>query len=110
MNFSFSFMIESLVAACGAIPLSLGLTISAIIAGIIIGTPIALMRFYRVPFVEPVFKVVIALLRGIPLMLFFLVAYRLMSPNPIFSRPFIATFVLSIPATIHVSEMVRGLS
>jgi L-cystine transport system permease protein len=66
------------------------------------------MRFYRVPFVEPVFKVAVTLLRGVPLALFFLVIYRLMSVNPLFSRPFIAAFVLSIPATVNVSELVRG--
>jgi L-cystine transport system permease protein len=101
-------MLQVFLTACRAIPLSLGIAFSAVGIGILLGTPVALLRFYRVPLMEPLFRVIVTIIRGIPGILLFLVFYLVLSAATRFSRSAIAIIAMALPAIIRVSELVRG--
>ncbi|MFP3043534.1 ABC transporter permease subunit [Treponema primitia] len=80
----------------------------SMLLGVIMGLPIALIRFYRVPFFSTLLSILITSFRGIPIVIFYLVFYILFSEFGRVPVSFVAIVALSFPATVRMSEAFRG--
>jgi L-cystine transport system permease protein len=122
LNFSFSFMLTALRAAAVKIPVTLTLAVIPLLTGLAFGLLIALARFFRVRFLAGLFRWLVTIVKGIPVVLLLLVFY-VVSANmydPLMGAlglPFtfkglnkavIAMAALSVYATIGLSEVFRG--
>jgi L-cystine transport system permease protein len=110
-DFSFPFMFQTIRVALGAIPRSLAIAFQAVGVGIVLGLPIALLRFFNVRFAAPLFKWVVTVLKGIPIVLLFLAIYLILTPGTRgtkVSSMMVAVIALSVPASIGMSEIFRG--
>ncbi|MDR3171485.1 MAG: ABC transporter permease subunit [Treponema sp.] len=108
MDFSFSFFLEALAAGLSAVPRSLFVALSAVAVGIVFGMGIAILRFYQVMFVEPVLKLLVTIVQGIPIILFYFVFYLFFVDFPAMPLVYIASLSLVPPASIRLSEVFRG--
>ncbi|MDR2842875.1 MAG: ABC transporter permease subunit [Spirochaetaceae bacterium] len=108
MSFDFPFMLQVFFVALGAVPLSLGIAFFALIVGMILGTIIALIRFYRVPFFSVLCKGIITIIQGIPVILLYLSFFLLFMSTPNIPSAAVASLALILPATARISEVIRG--
>jgi L-cystine transport system permease protein len=122
MDFSFSFMLECLAAGAQKIPITLLLAFFAVLFGSVFGAIVALIRFFEVPVASHIFKWLITILKGIPIILILLIVYVLTADhfNDVmqaigidytfrqFNKAIIAVVALSILATVGLSESFRG--
>lgn len=122
MKIDFLAISEAFKAAIPFIPVTLRLAIIPLIIGIVFGLIIALVRFYQLPVLGKLFSGLITIGKGIPVVLSLIVAYLLFSDwfDQIatnfnwtirfsdINREYIGIFVLSITATISLSEIFRG--
>jgi L-cystine transport system permease protein len=76
--------------------------------GILFALPIALLMFYRIRFVEPVFKIIVTVIQGIPILVFYLIFYIILSQYSMFNSISVAIISLSFPCTIRMAEVFRG--
>jgi L-cystine transport system permease protein len=75
MNFSFSFMLTALRIAATKIPVTLVLAFIPLVIGVVLGLAIALVRFFRVRVLAALFRGLVTLIKGIPVVLLLLVLY-----------------------------------
>lgn len=111
MKFNFDYLLKCLQSGVIYIPMTLELALIPFVIALFTGTLIALARIYKVPVVEKVFKVFVAIYSGIPLMVTMLI-FHLIYLN--FFKPgkngtvMLAYFTFTLSRTIILSETIRG--
>ena len=111
MKFSFEYLWKCILSGIVYIPVTLKLALIPLFIALFLGTLIALARIFKVPVVEKLFKVIVTISSGVPLMvtmlIFHLLYLHLFKPgkNGIMV---LAYFTFSISRTIVVSESIRG--
>ncbi|MDR1909210.1 MAG: ABC transporter permease subunit [Spirochaetaceae bacterium] len=122
MDFNFLFFLEGIRQAVLHIPVTLSVAASVMGLGIVFGFAVALTRCYRVRYLAAFFRILVTVLRGIPIILILLtfqviVAFtyddtmaRLGLPYSYrnLNKAFIAIAAMSLPATVSMSEVFRG--
>jgi L-cystine transport system permease protein len=122
MNFSFSFMLIALRAASAKIPVTLMIAAYPLVLGMILGLLIALARFFQTPVLSFIFRWLVTIFKGIPVVLLLLVIYvgAAMSYDSIMqslglnftfkdlNKVIIAIFSLTVYSSIALSEVFRG--
>jgi L-cystine transport system permease protein len=122
VNFSFPFMLVALRAAAEKIPVTLVIASVPLLLGSVFGLLIALARFFRIPAAAFLFRWLVTVFKGIPVVLLLLVFYvtTAMTYDPLMRTlglPFtfknlnkivIAIASLSVYAAIGLSEVFRG--
>jgi L-cystine transport system permease protein len=122
MDFDFSFFLVAMRGSIQAIPVTLIIAIAPILLGAILGLPIALIRFFEIKILSPIFKWAVTLLRGIPIVLILLVLYLVTATSydnimkalhlPFefkdFNKAVVAIVALTLAATAALSEVFRG--
>lgn len=122
MSFNMIYVISAMRLASKSIGTTLFMAIVSLAIGIVFGIIIALIRNFKIIFLARFLKIVITLLKGVPIILIILGTFLVMSEefnslakswgwsvrykdvNPVW----IAIFALSIMAIINVSEIFRG--
>lgn len=111
MKFSFEYLWKCLLSGVVYIPVTLRLALIPLFIALFLGTLIALARIFKVPVVEKVFKVFVAVYSGIPLMItlliFHLIYLSCFKPGKN-GTMMLAYFTFTLSRTILVSESVRG--
>ena len=111
MKFNFEYLWKCILSGIVYIPVTLKLALIPLFIALFLGTLIALARIFKVPVVEKLFKVIVTIYSGVPLMvtmlIFHLLYLHLFKPgkNGIMV---LAYFTFSISRTIVVSESIRG--
>ncbi|MDR2404579.1 MAG: ABC transporter permease subunit [Spirochaetaceae bacterium] len=122
MNFSFSFMLIALRAAVSKIPVTVTLAIFPLFIGLVLGLLIALARFFKVRGLAFIFRWLVTIVKGIPVVLLLLVFYVVTANvyDPLMSalglsltfknlnKAIIAVAALSVYSSIGLSEVFRG--
>jgi len=122
MNFSFSFMLTALRIAAAKIPVTLVLAIWPLVIGIVFGLLIALIRFFRVPVLSSLFRGLVTVIKGIPVVLLLLVLYVLCASvyDPFMrflglpfsfrtlNKAIIFVAAVSVYSSVGLSEVFRG--
>ncbi len=122
MSFSLETMLHALKVASVYIPTTLFIAFVSLFIGGIFGLLIALVRLYNIKILSSIFKFIITILKGIPIVLIILGTFLLSSQffNPLakslgwritfkdVNMITIAVLALSIMATIQLSEIFRG--
>lgn len=108
MDVDVRFLLHTVVAASKAIPRSLGIAFAAIVIGLILGFPIALVRFYRVRALAAFFKLAVTVVKGLPVILLYLAFFTIMAVRPGVPAELAAIMAISIGATVAISENFRG--
>ena len=111
MKFSFEYLWKCLLSGVVYIPVTLKLALIPLAIALFLGTLIALARIFKVPVVEKVFKIFVAIYSGIPVMvtllLFHLIYLSCFKPGKN-GTMMLAYFTFTLSRTILVSESVRG--
>lgn len=122
MQIDFSAILAAFEAAVPFIPVTLRLAYIPLFIGIVLGFIVAIIRYYSVPVISKVLSGLVTVGKGIPVVLSLMVAYLLFSDLfdqvatslhwairfSDINREYIGIFVLSISATISLSEIFRG--
>jgi L-cystine transport system permease protein len=108
MDFDIVFFGQVLLVAIGAVPRALYMVFCTLVFGTVLGMPIALVRFYRVPFLKTFFDVVLTVLRGIPYLIFLLVFFIVFGRNPDLDILFVAILAIGLCYSVQISEAIRG--
>lgn len=122
MNFHLEYFLKCLQVSFENIPVSLGVASVTLLIGLIVGTPIALVRVFHVRFLNLAFTTLIAVIKAIPVNLLILIAslWFNASFNGIakalglsitvadVNKIYVAIGALSIAAVALISESVRG--
>lgn len=122
MQIDFSAILAAFEAAVPFIPVTLRLAFIPLFIGIVLGFIVAIIRYYSVPVISKVLSGLVTVGKGIPVVLSLMVAYLLFSDLfdqvatslhwairfSDINREYIGIFVLSISATISLSEIFRG--
>jgi L-cystine transport system permease protein len=108
MDFDFAFFIQALLAAVRAVPGSLFMVCCTLVVGTALGAPIALVRFYRVPFLEDFFGSILVVLQGIPYLIFVLTFYLFLVQFPNFNILFAPILAIGLSYSVQISEAIRG--
>ncbi|MDR1408697.1 MAG: ABC transporter permease subunit [Oscillospiraceae bacterium] len=122
MTFDLSFLGTALLAAANKIPTTLALALIPLVLGTVIGLPLALVRFYRVPVLGQGIQGAVTLIKGIPVVLMLFVFYVISGKafDPFmqflglpftfrdFPKSIIAIAALTIYASAALSEAFRG--
>jgi L-cystine transport system permease protein len=122
MGFDLRFMLTAVKAGLLAAPTTAALSFTAFALSLVLGTAIAVIRVYEVPFLAKFFKVCIDLIKAIPTVLILYILYFLiidgfnllaqalglgLSSKDI-SVNAIAVIVLSFTGSVVISETIRG--
>ena len=111
MKFNFAYLVKCLQSGVIYIPMTLKLALIPFVIALFTGTLIALARIYKVPVVEKVFKVFVAIYSGIPLivtmLIFHLIYLNLFKPGKN-GTIMLAYFTFTLSRTIILSETIRG--
>ena len=107
MDFDLAFMFKAMAEAGTAIPRSLLIAFSAVLAGMSFGLPLALVRFYRVPVIHAPASVWITVTKGLPEILIYFMLFVLLAQEHSFPIPLIALIGISIASSTESSEMFR---
>ncbi|MCR4823365.1 MAG: amino acid ABC transporter permease [Treponema sp.] len=111
MKFSFEYLWKCLLSGVVYIPVTLKLALIPLALGFILGTLIAVARIFKVPVVEKVFKIFVAVYSGIPLMvtllIFHLIYLSCFKPGKN-GTMLLAYFTFTLSRTIILSESIRG--
>jgi L-cystine transport system permease protein len=108
MDFDIPFMFQAMREAGTAIPFSLLVAFSALLAGMLFGLPVALVRFYRVPVLRTVAAVWVTVVKGIPNILVFFILFNLFAAKRGFPVALIVVIGIAIGSGTEMSEMFRG--
>ncbi|KIL24183.1 hypothetical protein B4134_2997 [Bacillus safensis] len=122
MDFDVAFMLQAFLAALHYLPTTLLLGFLPLLFGSVFGFGIALIRFYQVPVLSPLFKWFVAIFKAIPVVLILLVSYLLFSDSldrlaaslslqirfSDLDRRWIAIFALTLYAVSGLSEIFRS--
>jgi L-cystine transport system permease protein len=108
MDFSPLFMLEVLGVALKAVPRSLAMALSAMGIGIVLGLPLALLRFFNVRFCAGVLKWLVRIFKGVPVVLMFLIFYVLLAVRLGLPGEIVVVAALSVLSGVGMSEIFRG--
>lgn len=111
MNLDFTVLIYYLPLFIQGLFVTIGYAIASVIFGLLIGTPLALLRLSNHPFLKGPASIYVEVIRGTPLLLqLFLVAYGLPMVFPQANIPdIIAGLVaLSMNSSAYVAEIIRA--
>jgi len=75
MKFDFAFAIVVFQEAVTKLPLTLGVAFGSLAIGVVLGLGVALLRFFKTPFFGGLFRWVVTLFKGTPMVLFLTIAY-----------------------------------
>lgn len=75
MNLNIQFMIDTIPIVLKALPLTVFISVASMIIGGLLGLIIGLIRYYRIPVLNQIFKIYISLIRGFPLVIQLYIAY-----------------------------------
>ncbi len=73
--FDFQFMINSIPAILKHLPVTLIITLVALIAGLLIGFVVALIKIYKIPVLKQISTVYVSFIRGTPLLIQIYLSY-----------------------------------
>ncbi len=122
MNFQLNYFLLCLSSSFQKIPVSLGIALVTLLIGLLVGTPIALTRVFRVRILNPVFTCIVAMVKAVPVNLIILMTSLWYNANfnaiaqalglnitvADISKIYVAIAALSIAAIALISESVRG--
>ncbi|MDR1288144.1 MAG: ABC transporter permease subunit [Treponema sp.] len=108
MDFDLVFMFKAMAEAGTAIPYSLCIAFSAVAAGMVLGLPVALVRFYRVPVIHTAAAVWITVTKALPEILVYFILFVLLAQERSFPAALIALIGITVSAGTESSEMFRG--
>ncbi len=122
MNFLWGFFFLCLSASFQKIPVSLEIAAVTLLIGLLLGTPVALIRVFHVRLLDPFFTDLIAMIKAVPVNLIILMASLWYNANfngiasalglqitvADISKIYVAIAALSIAAVALLSESVRG--
>lgn len=109
-------------ASIQQLPVTLFMTIVSLLIGGFLGLIVALVRYFEVPILSPLFRVFVTILRGIPVLLILLVSYLIISEYAIYisenydtsfsfdsiNPAFIAIIGFSLMSLVQTTEAFRG--
>lgn len=122
MDFNFQAMIQAIISSVRYLGTTLEISFVALVIGIVLGLAIALLRYYNVVVLSPVFQVLTTVFKGVPVVLIFLALYLFFSTgfdpmaksmgwsirfkqiNPMW----IAIICLGLMAVVNGTEVFRG--
>ena len=81
MTFDLGFIFQVILTVIRYVPITLYMAVVSLIIGGALGLVVALIRFYQVPVLSPMIGTVITILKGVPLILVFLVIFLITSQN-----------------------------
>lgn len=81
MNFDIGFIFQVVVKLIPYIPITIYMAFVSLILGGLLGLVIALVRHYKVPVLSQLFTIMITILKGVPLILVFLLIFMVTSQN-----------------------------
>lgn len=81
MTFDLGFIFQVILTVIRYVPITLYMAVVSLIIGGALGLVVALIRFYQVPVLSPIIGTVITILKGVPLILVFLVIFLITSQN-----------------------------
>jgi len=122
MNFDIGFIFQVMGQIIRYVPITIYMAVVSLIIGGMLGLVVALVRYYKVPGLSQLFSIVITILKGVPLILVFLVIFLITSQNfNHFAKAVgwhvrygdlpmsvLAIIGLSLMATVGLSEAFRG--
>jgi L-cystine transport system permease protein len=122
MRFDFEFAVEVFLSAITKLPLTIGVAVSSLIIGAILGLFIALLRFYRVRGFGVFFRWFVTIFKGTPMVVLITITYLLVAYNfdsvtralglsvtfRDFNGAWIGIAALAFISTIGFSEIFRG--
>lgn len=122
MNFDIGFIFHVIVKIIPYVPITIYMAFVSLIIGGLLGLIIALVRYYKIPLLSPLLTIMITILKGVPLILIFLIIFMVTSQN--FNRlskglgsnmhfgdlpmSLLAIIGLSLMAMVGLSEAFRG--
>ncbi|HWR39599.1 MAG TPA: amino acid ABC transporter permease [Patescibacteria group bacterium] len=120
-QFDFSFLLYEIGVGIRFVPVVLLLSVLPLVAGLLLGTAIALVRLLRVPVLAGVLTVMVVFLRGVPLVLQLTILYLAVGlsfdsvaqffglgmTSKDISATWIALVGLTVNATVYLSEVMR---
>lgn len=111
-KFDIGYLIEVLPVILRALPITIGVSITAMLIGLILGTLITFLRRTPYGLINRMFDLYVSFFRGTPLMVqLFIFFFGLPQVMPILSEVnalSAAVIVLSINASAYISEVVKG--
>jgi len=122
IQFDFNFMLVALKQSVIYIPITLILAIVPFIVGLVIGTLIALARFYKVPILNRILQIYVVVIKGTPVVLLLILIYsaiisgfdgvaeklHLAIRTKDINTIYIAFIALSSFSIVNISETIRG--
>jgi L-cystine transport system permease protein len=116
------FIITAFTKLLSALPVTLQITAVSVIAGFFIGTIVALVRYFEIPFLRTIARVYVVIIRGTPMLTHLLVIYFGISSlvdefAPYFRWKFNSSLIpmigfaylsFSITAGAYLSEVIRS--
>jgi putative S-methylcysteine transport system permease protein len=112
MNFNVDGFLSSFPEIARALPLTLQITVTSMLIGLLLGTILALLIRFKTPLLAPLAHVYISFFRGTPLLVqLFVLYYGLPQLFPIFSHLdslYAALIGLSLNMAAYLSESIRG--
>ena len=108
MDFDVVFFGQALLAAVGAVPRALLMVFCTLAFATVLWLPIALVRFYHVPLLSNFFSGLLAVLRGIPYLIFLLVLFLVFGRYPDLDILFVAVLAIGTSYSVQISEAIRG--
>lgn len=122
MKFDLGFVVTAFIRLLSALPMTLLITAVSVIAGLLIGTTVALLRLYKVPIVRHIGAFYVTFIRGTPaLMHLFLVYFGLPAlidgasirfgwsfTSAIIPIHYFVFIAFSLTAGAYLSEIVRS--
>lgn len=111
-KFDIGYLIEVLPVILRALPITIGVSITAMLIGLILGTLITFLRRTPYGLINRMFDLYVSFFRGTPLMVqLFIFFFGLPQVMPVLSEVnalSAAVIVLSINASAYISEVVKG--
>ena len=111
MNFNVNYLLDCFRFGLHYLPVTIKLAYIPFTLSLIIGTVIAMIRFFKVPVISKFFNVFIPFYTGIPVMVEILIynLIYLMKMTPVPNGPMmVAYFTFTIGRSCSVSETIRG--
>lgn len=122
MNLDPGFIITAFISLLSALPVTLEITAVSVLAGFIIGTIVAFVRYFEIPFLQTLAQVYVVVIRGTPMLTHLLIIYFGISAlvdglAPTFGWKFTSAVIpmidfaylsFSITAGAYLSEIIRS--
>lgn len=122
MNFSWAFIADTFQYVVAAVPMTLFLTVFPMVAGVILGFLIALVRINKIPLLSQILGIIVSFFRSVPLLILLFLGFygipKLLNftiygglhkvGSVDMNNVSVAVGVLTIYASTFLSEIIRG--